>query len=361
MGIETIVEKLCENLYEEKEERKEEILKEVEEDIKKEIKYEDTEKVLPGDIKVIERKINKFPIPIHYDKDYNNLITKLVEEKIGERLKEKIKKQMEGKKDWEDYYRMSLNIDIRRIEYELSYLAFRYITNGRFPSFYTAAHIYNGYLNGTSSKTKEYKVRTAFDEVLNDKIRFPIWVSFTDTFYSERERIFIFGKRNPVFKKALKKTAKFLESRGFTLQELCNRTISYSAKKLRRDWKSLLDHSHLHSVEYLDLLYKKENVEKVALVEDIYHRMIGIREPTSLEKEGLGWFAIAALMHYEIPMFICPTNGIKIEILGDIKFKDAEMYVDMKGYTRDKYKILSEGPKVIFFYDPYKEESAEKE
>jgi hypothetical protein len=49
-------------------------------------------------------------------------------------------------------------------------------------------------------------------------------------------------------------------------------------------------------------------------------------------------------------------------VLGDTKFKDAEMYIDLKGNTRDKYKILSEGPKVIFFYDPYKEnvESQEK-
>jgi translation elongation factor EF-G len=63
MGIETIVEKLCEE--------KEENLKEIEEDIKKEIKYEDTEKVLPGDIKVIERKIIKYPIP------YNEKLWKL--------------------------------------------------------------------------------------------------------------------------------------------------------------------------------------------------------------------------------------------------------------------------------------------
>jgi hypothetical protein len=64
---------------------------------------------------------------------------------------------------------------------------------------------------------------------------------------------------------------------------------------------------------------------------------------------------IASLIYHEIPLFTCHTFGRKIKVVGDIKFKDAEMYVDLKGYTRDKYKILSEGPKVIFFYDPHED------
>jgi hypothetical protein len=361
--IEAIVEKLRENLYEEKEERKEEILREVEEDIKKQIKYEDTEKVLPGDIKVIERKIFKFPV-LHIDYiDYNILIAKLVEEKIGERLKEKIKNYMKGKEGWEDYYKRSLKENISRVKDEFTCLAFRYITDDRFPSYYTAVHIYNGYLNCELNKeVKEHKVRTAFDEVLNDKIRFPIWVSFADNFFgaSKGERLFVFGKKNPAFKKALEETAKEFETKYLSFKQLCNYMIKHPTEGLSYSWGKFILDGHQLSTGHLDLLGEIEKTNEVVLVGFLNNVDKCKKWKEFIVEKELQPIAIPTMMHYNVPLFTCPSNGVQINILGDIKFKDAEMYVDMKGYTRDKYKILSEGPKVIFFYDPHEDGKEKK-
>jgi hypothetical protein len=373
MGIKTIVKKLCENLYEEKEGRKKEILKEVEEEIKKEIKYEDKEKVLPGDIKVIERKIIKDPIHETIFNPYNNnlyyLTSKVVKEEIGGVLKKRIKEHMGSKKGWEDYYESSVSADISRVEDEIRCLALRYITNGRFPSYYTAVHVYNAYLGGRwCNGIREYKVKTAFDEVLNDKVRFSIWISFADNFKSaaKGERLFVFGKKNPAFKKALEKTAKKFETKYLSFKKLYNYMIVHPTQGLSYSWREIILDGHSISTGHLDLLGEIEKTKEVVLVGPADSNINNMNDKYRkreefIRGEGLEPLAIATLMHYDIPLFTCPTNGVKIDILGDIKFRDAEMYVDIMGYTRDKYKILSKGPKVIFFYDPYKEQITKKE
>ena len=325
------------------------IIKELTEEIKKEIEYEDREKVLPGDIKVVERKIIKFPI----FKNYEEFIKDQVEKELGKLIKRGLKKRVEYL-EW-DY--------ILQIIQEIECLAFRHITNGRFPSYYTATHVYNGYCNGNwSEESKKWKAKTAFDEILNDKINFPIWISFAYHFPVDckGERTFIFGKKIPVFEKALEETAKKFETNYFSFKELLSLVIKHPAAELSTSWRRILATEHPLGPQHLDLLCKIEGVNEVALVGAATYDAIDKTWETHIREKRLEELAIPTLMYHDVPLFTCPTRGVKINVLGDIKFKDAEMYLDLLGYTRDKYKILSEGPKVLFFYDPHKEYSSER-
>jgi hypothetical protein len=179
--------------------------------------------------------------------NYKNLITKVVKEKIG--------KEGIGSK----------------IGDEIECLALWYITNGRFPSYYTAIHVYNGYLDGKwCDGIRERKVKTDFDEVLNDKIIFPIWISFADTFRGARERIFVFGKKNQAFKKALEETAKEFETKHLSFKELYNYMMKHPTKGLSGSWRKIILSDHPLDTDHLDLLGEIEKTKEVVLVGAVY-------------------------------------------------------------------------------------------
>ncbi|MEM4641203.1 MAG: hypothetical protein QXW65_01655 [Candidatus Pacearchaeota archaeon] len=270
-------------------------IKEEEEKIKKEIIYEDKEKELPRGIKIVERKIIS-PRDFSIDKFCYNCPG-------------------------------GITADIR---YNL---ALRYLTNNRFPSHYTMTHAFNGY--GSSG----IELERHFDEIINTKIKFPLWVLFADWFMEKD--CFVFGKQNPNFKKALERNIEHLNSIDVTREKLLSDPRKYEKNGEWITHEEMWENGWGRNTR-TGLLSSK--IEKINMVYDLGEEDPDCEEPYEIRG------SIAALMYYDIPLWTGQPFGRRITIVGDdVKFKDAEMYIDLKGKIRDKNKVLSDGPKIIFF------------
>lgn len=292
------------------EEEKEKVENEI---IGKRLIYEDEEKTLPGlseEIKIVERKIVKpkkipglGPTPGYVVPSYRFI--------------------------YKEPNEHPLVSSIRAI------LIMRRLTNDRFPSLYTATHAIDGndrvYLE--PELLNYNKLIKEFDKFVDKDVPFPLWVLSADLYCGLDG--FVFGKNNLGFKKKLEENTKnliSLERPDETKEEILSHFEITTCKEAFYD-------PFFHGYDAIGLILAKyiEKIDKeiCRLGEEEYIR----------EKAG----TIAALMHYNIPAWTKEPCGRRITILSNVKWKDAEMYINLFGEVRDSERILYPGPKIIFF------------